>query len=822
MRGEVRVSEWLASLARDVRYGFRVLRQSPGFSAVALATIALGVAANVTVFSFVDALFLKPLPVPHADRLVIAYGVDDEGTSSTPFGYTEYAYLRAHSSALDQVAAHYSTAPFYVGIGVGGERGEVQGAVVSSNYFAALGLRPERGRFFSAQEDSVPDRDAVAVVGDDFWRRRLGSDPAAIGKTILVNDKTFQIIGIMPPEFRGVVTGESPNEIWIPTMMVRAGYRWCDGFQPDCHVFGILGRLAPGRTRGQAEAELGTLAGQFEAGNAGPPRRFTLKPLRGADPAGQRSFVDLARLLSAAAAILLVIACANLGGLLLARAAARQGEIALRLSLGAGRWRVTRQLLTESLLIALPGGCLGLLLSLWTSRLLAGFYAVDEEGYRHLYDLGLDWRVLGCALVVSLAAGLLFGLWPAQQCLRHDLGRAAAKAPPRAGRTVLTSAQVALSLVLLIGAVLLARSALQIQAGRNFDPRHVLVLRLRPRLIGYAAPQAQAFQREVQRRLALLPGVESVSLARGQGLVWRAAGEMRTYLPGQRPARLAAAPRARFHEVGPRYFATLRIPLLQGREFDSRDMPPAPGVAIVNETMAHALWPSRSPLDETLMLAEEPAERAVRIVGVAADARLRNGLEPPSPMVFLPYWQNRDEIDARLCIRVAGDPEAALPAVRRAISAVDPRVPISEAMPMLVQVRGVYTAVRLAGTVLLCAAGLAVFLSAIGLYGVLAFVVSRRTREIGIRLAVGARRGQVAAIFLQEGLAIAALGVTLGWIAALATARLLAAWLYGVGAMDPLTFVAAPALLALVAVVASYLPARRASRVDPMAALRSE
>jgi|HubBroStandDraft_3_1064219.scaffolds.fasta_scaffold08695_3 predicted permease len=850
-RGRPHLGRWLANTGRDLRYALRIWRRSPGSTAVALVTLALGVAANVTVFSFVDAIFLKPPAVADAERLVGVFGVGESGYSSIPFGYGEYAFLRTHAATLARAAAHYSTAPLYVG--AAGEYGEVQGAVVSSGYFETLGLRPLRGRFFSPREDAVPDRDAVAVVSHAFWRSRLGSDPAAVGSTLRINGRIFQVVGIMPPGFRGVASGASPDEIWIPAMMVRTGYRWCDGLARDCHVFGLVGRLAAGRTPAEAEAELTALARRFEAGEAGDggtPRRLAVRLLRGAQPAEQGAFADLARLLGAAAALVLVVACANLGGLLLAQGAARRGEIGLRLALGAGRPRLVGQLLAESLLLAVAGGGLGLLLSLWTSRLLMGFYAVDQEGYEHLYDVGLDWRVLGCALLVSLLAGVLFGLWPALRSARGELGRAARKASARVSRRVLPVAQVALSLALLVGAGLLAQSGARIEAGSRFDPRHVAVLRLRPRLVGYGPREAQAFQREVVRGLETLPGVESVSLADGQGLVWRAAGETRVQPagketaapPGRPPGGRLGAPEqglsAGYHEVAPRYFATLRIPLLQGRDFDPRDLPAAPAVAIVNETLARELWGPRSPLDQTLVLDSGTGgsggsgvngrsgggggERAVRVVGLVADARLRSALEPPAPMLYLPYWQDPEQIDSRLCVRVAGRPEAALPAIRRTISAVDPRVPVSEVMSMLEQVHGVYTPVRVAGAVLACGAGVALLLAALGLYGVLAYGVARRTPEIAVRMAVGARRAQVAALFVREGLSIALLGAALGLAGALAAAHLLAAWLYGVEPRDPLTFTAAAVLLTLVALLASYLPARRAASVDPMTALRSE
>ncbi|HVT19394.1 MAG TPA: ADOP family duplicated permease [Thermoanaerobaculia bacterium] len=827
---------WLDRLAQDLRYAVRILRQSPGFTVAALATIGLGIAASVTVASFVDALFLRSLPVPDAGRLVNV-AVGRAGDMDATVGYDEYAYLRAHATTIDHLAAHYSTAPLYVAVDQrwGQESGEVQGAVVSSSYFAALGLRPWRGRFFTAREDAVPDRDAVAVIGYDFWRRKLASDPAAIGRTLRVNERVFQIIGIMPPEFHGVLIGEPPNEIWIPAMMLGTGYRSCDALRRrDCRIVRMIGRLAPRRTAEQAQAELSALAARLEAPPLGAPRGpggesgelgdhghqvVTVKPVRGSPV--QRTFLDLARLLSAAAAVLLLIGCANLGGLLLARNAARGGELALRLALGAGRPRLVRQLLTESLLLAVAGGGLGLLLSLWTSRLLLGFYGVDEEGYRHFYDTSLDAPVLACALLLSLLAGVSFGLWPALRCAGIEVAAVLKLGAGGAGstraRALLTGAQVALSLALLAGAGLLARSAGRILSGRNFDPRQVAVLRLRPRLVGYGPDGAHAFQREVVRRLAALPGVESVSLARGQGLVWHGSSQVRAIAPGSRQS----ARSARLFVIAPRYFATLRIPLLQGRDFDGHDLPASPRVAIVDETLARGLWGARSPLDQTIVSSEEPQE-SLRVVGVVADHQLASNVEGPTPKLFVPYWQQADEIDSRMCIRTDGDPERALPAIRHAIAAIDPRVPVTEAMSMLAQVRAFYTDARVAAAVLLCSGCLALFLSAVGLYGVLAFVVRRRTREIGIRMAIGARPGQIAAAVLKEGLAIAALGAAFGLALALAATRLLSAWLYGVTARDPTTFFAASALLGVVALLACYLPARRAARVDPMEALREQ
>lgn len=810
-------------LSQDLRYGVRMLHKNAGLTLIAVLTVALGIAANVTVFSLADALFLRSVPAKNPKSLVRILAPEKDGGGY--FSIPEFVYLRDHTKTLEELTTDYSTAPLY--ISANGETGEVQGAVVSSSYFSLLGLQPYLGRFFTSEEDAVPDRDAVAVLGYGFWQRIYSGDSAVLGKTFLINQHSFTVIGVMPPEFHGTEIGGMPNEIWIPAMMIHFGYRHCDVFQPSCTILAIKGRLKPGISPAEAQAEIATLLQQLRASNSAFDERYGASVTAAIGVSENREyFMLLMRLLTTIAGLLLLIVCANLGGLLVARGTARGAEIAMRLALGAGRGRIVRQLLTENLLLAFAGGAVGLLLSTWTSRLLVSFYSVDDEGYKHLLDVRPDATVILYSIVVTAAVGVLFGLLPALQASRTSLnetlkgGAATVSANRRFSRTALAALQVAFSLALLVGAGLLARSSAFIQSGRNMDLRHVLGLRLPVSLVHYPADKAYTFKREVVRSLRELPGVESVSLAKGQGLVWhfgRRGGDRAT-LPGKTYAKPDDEPMIAAKPVAPDYFATLKIPFVSGRDFNDSDKPGSPLVAIVNETFARQIMANGLPLGQTVLIDDQPYQ----IVGVVKDAQLRSDIEGSLPVAYLSFWQDKTLLEARMCIRVSGDPAAALPMVRKAIAGIDPEVPVTEAMPLMDQVRGAYTDARVASAVLTCAALLALILSAMGLYGVISYEVGRRTKEIGLRMALGAGARDVVQLFLRQGFGVVVIGVACGGVLAFATTRLLGAWLFGVGASDPLSFGAAATLLLAVTLSAAYLPTRRATQVDPMVALREQ
>jgi predicted permease len=808
-------------LLQDVRYALGRLWKSPGFTGIAVLTIAIGIAANVSVFSFSDALFLRNVPAKDPEGLVriLAPEIDGEGL----FSYPEYAYLRDHAKTLSLLSAHYSTAPLYVT--AKGKTGEVQGAVVTSNYFPMLGLHPQLGRFFTSEEDSVPDRNRVAVLGYGFWQRIYTSDPNALGKALIINGQSFDIIGVMQPDFHGVEIGGMPNEIWIPATMIRAGYRPCDGFQPSCTILALMGRLSPGKNTPEAKAEIATLMHQLRASASGFDDRLGISVTPAIGVSGDRNyFLLLTRLLMSVAGLLLLIVCANLGGLLVARGRARYAELAMRQALGAKRMRIVRQLLTESLMLACAGGILGGVISSWTTRLLASFYSVDSEGYQHLFDLRPDANVLIFSVAVTAVTGVLFGLLPAWLTSHIDLNallksRESTQTSDRFwSGTPLAAMQVAISLALLVGAGLLVRSSTQLEAGANTDLHNVVGLRLRPELVQYSPTKARTFNRDVVQRLRELPGIESVSLAKGQGLVWQANLSSHMALPGEIYTKLADQPEILHKQVAPDYFATLKIPFIAGRDFNDRDQGSSLPVAIVNETLANRISPKELPLGQTILLDSKPYQ----IVGTAKDAQLHKVLEAPQPVVYTSYWQDNSLIDARLCVRVIGDPASALPGIVETIASIDSNVPITETMPLIEQVHGVYTDTRVARAVITCAAALGLLLSAIGLYGVIAFQVTQRTREIGVRIALGAQSQQVVRPFLQRGLIVILVGGAGGCVLAFVTMRLLAAWLFGVRPYDPTAFLFAMGTLLIVILLASYIPARRAAKVDPMVALRYE
>jgi predicted permease len=811
----------IADLGRDMVQGTRVLRRRPGLAAVGILTMATGIGASVAVFSFVDSVFLRPLPAQHSGRLVRIYvgtGPDRDGRLSVG----AYQLLRDRAPAFDAVVAHYSSAPLYVTTGEESE--EVEGAVVSANYFPTLGVRPRLGRFFTAAEDEVPDRDAVAVIGYGLWQRRFGGDSGVLGQVIRVNARDFRIIGVAPDGFNGVGVGDVVDELWIPSMMLRTGYRWCDAFkqQPPCTILEILGRLAPGVSLATGQAEVATMAKELTllSDPADSLRPVLVKAAIGVDPRQQANFVDLAKLLSAIATFLLVIACAGLGGLLLASISARGTELAIRTSLGAGRMRLGRQLFGESLLVAVLGGAGGVAISLVGANGLSSFYGVDEGGYRHFFDVSINGHVLLFAVGVSLLTAFLLAIGPGIHAARLDpAGRMTrGDATHTRARQLLIAFQVAVSIVMMVAAGLLLKSFERLRGGEGFDPHHVVVFRLRPQLVQYAPPHAQQFLRETVQQLRATPGVVDVAFARGVGLLWESTGELSFSRPGATVPPGMPGEQVEFHEISPRFFATLEVPMLAGREFTDADRPATPRVAIVNASFARRLWPGVSAIGQTIVLDSIRCQ----IVGVVRDYRLHTAMESPQSMAFIPFWQNDfgPEFDARFAVRVADNPAAALHSLRRVIARVGPGVPMTEAMPLTEQVSAMYVPVHLGGSVLLLAAILAVCLSVVALYGITAFYVAQSTREIGIRLAIGAPRPELVASFVVRGLRAAAIGGLIGFGLAFLGTGLLGRWLVGVRPLDPEAFLSSGLIVGAAVTLACYGPARRAARIDPVAALR--
>jgi predicted permease len=818
---------WLETLWQDIRFGWRMLRKNPGFTTVAVLTLALGIGANTAIFSFVDALFLKPLAVSEPEQLVRVYAKGPSGHYGAGFSYPEFTRMRDHNSSFAALSVETERPQLHLVTGSNSE--EIRGEFVSSNYFSLLGIPLHRGRGFLPEEDTVPSRDAVTVISDQLWKAYFNGDPAVLGRDIRINDILFKVIGVAPPGFYGDLKG-LPVEAWIPTMMLGASGYGCYDHSYNCSLFdGMIGRLAPGQSMARAQAEASSMMVWSATDWPERPsrRQLVLTSTNGESPDDQAEDAAQMRLLMLVTASLLLIACANLAGLLLARGAVRRREIAVRLAIGARRSRIVRQLLTESLQLSLLGSVAGLGISFTAKQLLSRFYDTDSEGFHHLYDLSFDWRVLVYSLALVLITGILFGLVPSLRASKQDLvtelkgGAVELRTKGWLGHALVIG-QVALSMVLVVAAGLLIRSGIAVQRGTNFDPTHVIVLRLRPELTKYTQQQIDSLVRQVDRRLKETPGVQSVAyMEGGEGLVWNWGNgrDAEVSLPGHALMR-GEGLTVEKQDVGPDFFRTLKIPLLQGREFGKQDRPESPRVAVVNQAMARRLWPDGAAVGRFLFINAQPFQ----VIGISADIQPRNAIHAPESHLYLAYWQSNAtrEGDLRLAIRVAEDPALALPAIRRVLQSLDPNVPIGEDMPMSEQVKLEYMPVLLAQRVMSFCGLLALCLSAIGLYSILAFAVRARTREIGIRMALGASREDVLRLVIGHGVKLAFIGVATGVIAALLSMRLLASLLFAVNTSDPVTYICVTVLVCLVAPAACYFPAQRAMRVDPMQALRTE
>ena len=815
-------------LLQDLRYALRQLRRFPGFTFVVVSILGLGIGANCAIFSLVDALFLKPLPVAHPERLIRIYARGPSGHYGAGFSYPEFEQLREHASSFSGLAVETERPQLHL---VRGRTSmEVRGEFVSANYFNVVGVDPRLGRAFLPEEDVVAGRNAVAVISDRMWNAHFNHDSAVLGQVVSINSIPFRVIGVAPPDFHGDLPG-LPVDIWIPAIMYGAAGYGCDDGSFDCALFdSMIGALAPGvaPNRAMAEAQNVMVWSAKDWPERPSRRQIALFSANRESPDDQADDAAQLRLLMSVTASLLVIACANLAGLLLARGLARKKEIAVRLSIGAARSRIIRQLLTESLLLASLGGMAGLTLSVAGKWILSGFYSSDSEGFHHLYDLRFDWRMVAFSTGLTLLAGILFGLIPAFRALGQDLiadlKDSGSTEQHRKGRlrSALVVGQIALSIALMIASGLLIRSASEIRKGTNFDPSNALVLRLRPELIKYSPQKVEALVRRAQQHLNALPDVESVAFMQGgEGLVWdwRSGRDAEVGLSAQ-PHNQGIGFQVRKQDVSTGFFHTLRIPLLQGREFADQDGMGSPLVSVVNEALARRLWPAGVAVGRTLYVNARPFQ----VVGVCADLQPRSAVHAPEPHLYLSYWQSNAvrEGDIRLVIRTRSDPEMLLPQVHSTLTSVDPNVPVGEDMPLSEQVRLDYVTVLLAQKVMAFCGVLAICLSTLGLYSVLSFAARMRSREIGIRVALGARRTDVLGLFLLEGAKLAIAGVIGGVVFALFSTRLLAGLLYGVESNDPAVFFGSALLLFLVAMAACFLPACRAASINPVQVLRTE
>ncbi|HXI31037.1 MAG TPA: ABC transporter permease [Vicinamibacterales bacterium] len=819
---------------QDLRFGARLLAKSPGFTTVAALSLALGIGANTTIFTLVNAVLLSPLPVEDPAQLVSVFTTDERNTGNgldflqtSPMNFRD---LRDKNEVFSGVAGHFGL-PLNITGGTGNPE-QIFGEMVSGNFFSVLGARPLLGRGFLADEDAVPGEKLVAVLGYGEWQKRYGGDPGIVGRTISLNGGAFTVVGVMPNGFKGANAIGAPA-LWVPYMtypVTTTGF-FREIAQPTQRrglVFNIVGRLKPGVTVEQAEANLKTIARQLaqEYPNENQGRSVTLVPLAQAtiNPGFRGNIVKAGGLLMTIVGLVLLIACANVANLLLARAAARQKEIAVRLSLGAGRGRLMMQLLAEGTLLALIGGAAGLLLAWWAQGLLWSFRPPFLQA--DAIDLQPDIRVLLFTIGVSLATGILFGLAPAVQASRPDLVvelKEKTSAPTGSSRlfslrNALVAAQVALSLVALIGAGLFLRSlqhAQQITPG--FDADHLAVLSFDLGAQGYTEPRGRQFQERVLERAGAVPGVQAATLASVVPLFQ--GGFARTvFLEGQDSSDRRAGRLVQISVVGPRYLETLGLPLLRGRTLAASDQPNTPMAAVINETMAKRFWPDQDALGRRFKFFGQ--DFFVQVVGVVKDSKYNFIGEEPTPFIYQAATQ---VYQPQLALFVkAAQPSAVLGTVRGEVQQLDRNLPLTGVFTLVDILDQSLWAPRMAASLLAVFAGLSLVLAVIGIYGVMAYAVSRRTRELGIRMALGARRSDVLRLVVFQGFRVTVLGLGVGLAASFAVTRLIATLLFDVSPTDVVTFTAVPLLLAAAALGASYLPALRATRIDPIVALRDE
>jgi predicted permease len=862
----------LETLAQDLRYALRMLRKSPGFTAVALLSLALGTGTNSAIFSVVDALLLKTLPVPGANRLLLVSKHDIRGGDGPPpwFSYTAYRHLEEARSALSGLLAFTSeftvlarplTAPAAPAGAAGAETATAQ--LVSGNFFQLLGAGAVAGRTLGPGDDGQPGASPVAVLSHAFWRRRFGRDPHVVGKVLNVNGASLTVVGVAPRGFTGIFADMAPD-LWLPlTARDLIKYRddsYTDGpadpeapvwQQVNYHWLQLVAVRRPGVGVQQASAVLNVLFERDKraqaATDAGARERDQVLQTGLALAPAERGLAEsrgrLARpllILLSVAGVVLLIACANVANLLLARAGRRQREMAVRLGIGAGRGRLVRQLLTESVMLAALGGALGLLFAYWGSRFLIGLLANGDSNLS--LDVALDGRRLAFAGGVALATAVVFGLAPALQSTRLDLastlkeGGGALGGGARRGRgedggargrrlplaRVLVAAQIGLALLLLVGAGLFVRSLRNlVNVDAGFERHRLVLAAINPRLLGYDPPRLLLLYQRLVERLERLPGVRGASLS-AYGLLGDSASVGTVVVPGYTP-RPGEDAWAMENEVTPGYFATVGMPVLRGRGLTPADRQGGPAVAVVNQEFVRRYLSDGEALGRRFGFGNVRHRRDLLVVGVVRDARYLRLRESPKPMVYLTVEQKpRVLYDVEVRVADGAAAAAAAGALRGVLAEEAPDLPVLEVVTMAEQVARSLAAEQAVARLSGFFGGLALLLAAIGLYGVMSYDVSRRTGEIGLRMALGAPRGEVIGLVMRETAWLIAAGVAAGLAAALALTRLAAGQLFGVAAQDPATLLLATLAMAAVALAAGFLPARRAAETDPMAALRCE
>ena len=811
---------------KDIQYGFRMLRRSPAFTAIAATSLALGIGANTAIFSLINAVLLRPLPVTEPVRLLSVFTTDQRNPGNLPLSHLNYKDLRDQNDVFSGMAAFTFAQLNWT---TGTESEQVPAQVVSGNYFSLLGAQPVLGRGFLPDEDERST--AVAVVSHGFWERSLGSDRAIVGKTLTFNRTPFTVVGVAPRHFTGTLLGGGPS-VWVPMSthdIVQPNFDWYEQ-RRGLFLF-AFGRLKPGVSPEGANANLKTIFGRLEQAfpvdNKGRSAGAVSLLDARLNPGGQGGapVVQISMILMTVVGIVLLIACANIANLLLARASKRRKEIAVRLALGAGRSRLVKQLLTESVLLSLIGGGMGLLLAYWLLGLLTSAelplpIPVDDS-------VGIDGRVLGFTALLAIATGVLFGLVPALQASRANvvpvlknetLPGGAGRGARMNLRQILVVAQVALSLISLIAAGLFLRSLRDAQAiDTGFETSGVLVMDFNLGREGYTPERGQLFYRQVVERVSSLPGVQSAAVAQNPPL---AGGFLRSVFPEGMDTTTQDRILVQVNSVSPGYLETIGIPLIRGRSFTEQDVTGAPLVVVINEIMAERFWPGQEAIGKRFKFFGDADFTTV--IGIARNAKYNGVAEDPIPFIYQPLRQNYTPA-ATLHVRAAADASGLATSVRGVVTQIDPTLSIFDARTLDDQVSQSLAPLRTNVIMLGVFGGLAVLLASLGLYGVASYSVSLRTREIGVRMALGAQPAAVLRLVLGHGLLLVGAGLALGLVASLTLASAIPQNLLpNVSARDPWTFIGTSVILGLVACLASYIPARRATRIDPLVALRTD
>ena len=820
----------METLIKDLRYAVRSLAKRPGFTLVAVLTLALGIGINTTVFSLANSVFLRQLPVASPQNLAWIFS-----NRENPSSYPDFVEYQQQTDLFDGVLAYE-----WVGLNLGsnGQAERVEGALVTGNYFDVLGVKPALGRTFLPDEDKTPGASPVAVISHTLWQRRFNSDASVVGKPLVLNGQAFTIVGVAPTDFVGAEEA-FPRQIWIP-LTIQAGVRpgpagVTNAPNPlvnrNARTLEVMARLKQGVTLREAQVKMNVVASRlaqnypdsnrdfrialYTAGNGRPFFRSMLKPVT--------------QILLVVVGSVLLIACANVANLLLARAARRRKEVAIRLTLGATRTRLIRQLLTESMLLSVSGGLAGLILNLWLINLLTALKPAVPLPVN--VEFHTDWRVLSFTLLLSVLAGIIFGLVPALQASKHELVPALKEQSQPLGerrsvfslRNALVIGQVALSIVVLIAAGLFLRSLNHARAiNPGFDADHILTLSFNTTAQKYDATKAGQFYQQLSSRVQALPSVQNVSVAQSAPLsyFYSPAFASPAFVEGHEPAAGENPPFVGNNAIGPNFFKTLGVPILSGREFTDQDREGAPRVAIVNETLVRNLFANGNPIGQRLrVLTRQPS--SWEIIGVVKDSKYRSLGEDPTAYIFLPYLQSPQPAMA-LHVQTSGNPKDLAAAIRHEVQTLDPNLPAFNVMSLADNIEISLFPARF-GAVLLGVFGfLALLIASIGIYGVMSYGVSERTHEMGIRMALGARGGDVLRLVISRGMRVALIGVAIGGGLAVAATRVVKSYLYDVSPTDPLTFAGIALLLIGVALLACYIPARRATKVDPLVALRYE